>query len=90
MQSREKRRIVMHAFEQTWDQIYARFRKRMPAPAAEFASEEVFRRLGKRLTESTRDSAAVGSLLDTIVGEMLPPQTVPVLRRTTDAVRQSA
>jgi hypothetical protein len=95
MQYREKRRIVMHTFEETWDQIFTRFRRRMPASAAEFAAEEVYRRLATQLNETTRDGAAVIALLDIIVKDMLPPLPVPpvqscIVPRTTNTVRQSA
>ena len=90
MQYHEKRRIVLHTFEETWDRIYTRFRRRMPAPAAEFAAEEVYRRLALRLDESTRDSTTVTALLDRIVRDMLPSLPTPVIHRTTNAVRQSA
>ena len=90
MQYHEKRRIVMHTFEETWDRIYARFRRRMPAPAAELAAEEVYRQLASRLDESTRDGTTVTALLDRIVLDMLPPLPTPVIHRTTNAVRQSA
>ena len=90
MQYREKRRIVMHTFEETWDRIYARFRRRMPAPAAEFAAEEVYRRLASRLDESTRDRTTVTVLLDRIVRDMLPPLPTPVIPQPTNAIRQSA
>ncbi|MCH2139188.1 MAG: hypothetical protein MK074_09090 [Phycisphaerales bacterium] len=72
MQYREKRRIVMLAFDQTWDRVFARFRSCMPAPAAEFAAEEVYRRLASRLTSSMTSTAAVGTLIEAIVAEMLP------------------
>ena len=72
MHYREKRIIVMHAFEQTWERVYSRFRGHMPAAAAEFAAEEVYRRLATKLTTDTRDSASVGELLDAIVRDMLP------------------
>ena len=68
-------RLVMHAFEKTWDRVYARFRRHLPASAAEFAAEEVYHRLATSLPERGQGTLRVGDLLEAIVADMLKPRS---------------
>jgi hypothetical protein len=65
----------MHAFEKTWDRVYARFRRHLPAPAAELAAEEVYHRLSTTLPQRGQGTIRVGDLLEAIVADMLKPRS---------------
>lgn len=86
----------MHAFEQTWDRVYAAFRRHYRGPAAELAAEEVYRRLTTRLqTNGLQTSACalvrVGDLLEDIVTDMLSPKPTAADGTTPNAtMRKSA
>ena len=79
MHTQEMEKTVIHAFEQTWDRVYAAFRRRYHGPAAEVAAEEAYRRLAIKLQSNELQASAralvrVGDLLEDIVTDMLSPE----------------
>jgi hypothetical protein len=77
--TQDMEQTLMHAFERTWDRVYATFRKQYHGPAAELAAEEAYRRLATTLQTNEYQASAralvhVGDLLEDIVTDMLSPE----------------
>ena len=95
MHTQEMEKTVIHAFEQTWDRVYAAFRRRYHGPAAEVAAEEAYRRLAIKLQSNELQASAralvrVGDLLEDIVTDMLSPKPSPAKGTTPYATMRNS